>query len=160
MADRSAGEPDERQRLETTGGDDCGAVVSVKTYRVTHGRHCTCSACAREDWTRITAPCGMHGPDCPAVYAPIVPDVCHVYMVASKEIAADWPKGDCFVCGLPLRGHEKRVSALAPPGTGYVIDEAMLLPFTQTTAKRSSPPAPDSSGCPRGGARGVRGASR
>lgn len=40
------------------------------TEYVTHGRHCTCGACAREDWTRITAPCGMHGSDCPAVYAP------------------------------------------------------------------------------------------
>jgi hypothetical protein len=39
--------------------------------RVTHGRHCTCSACAREDWARITGPCGMHGSDCPPVYAPI-----------------------------------------------------------------------------------------
>ena len=41
--------------------------------RVTHGRHCSCSACAREDWTRITGPCGMHGKNCPAVYAPISP---------------------------------------------------------------------------------------
>jgi hypothetical protein len=40
---------------------------------VTHGRHCPCSACAREDWTRITGPCGMHGADCPAVYAPAAP---------------------------------------------------------------------------------------
>jgi len=39
--------------------------------QVTHGRHCECSACAREDWTRITGPCGMHGASCPAVYAPI-----------------------------------------------------------------------------------------
>lgn len=42
--------------------------------RVTHGRHCPCSACEREDWTRITSPCGMHGEGCPAVYAPIHPD--------------------------------------------------------------------------------------
>jgi hypothetical protein len=34
----------------------------------THGRHCPCSACAREDWTKIEAPCGMHGADCPRVY--------------------------------------------------------------------------------------------
>jgi hypothetical protein len=39
--------------------------------KLTHGRHCPCSACEREDWTRITAPCGMHGKDCPAVYAPL-----------------------------------------------------------------------------------------
>jgi hypothetical protein len=39
--------------------------------RITHGRHCSCTACAREDWTRITGPCGMHGKDCPSVYAPI-----------------------------------------------------------------------------------------
>src|SRR5215469_13632464 len=39
--------------------------------RVTHGRHCLCSSCAREDWTRELGPCGMHGPDCPGVYAPL-----------------------------------------------------------------------------------------
>jgi hypothetical protein len=39
--------------------------------RITHGRHCVCSACKQEDWTRIKAPCGMHGSDCPAVYAPL-----------------------------------------------------------------------------------------
>lgn len=39
--------------------------------RITHGRHCTCSACAREDWTNADlAPCGMHGDDCPALYQP------------------------------------------------------------------------------------------
>lgn len=44
------------------------------SMRVTHGRHCPCSACAREDWTKIVAPCGMHGEGCPAVYAPISSD--------------------------------------------------------------------------------------
>lgn len=40
--------------------------------RLTHGRHCRCSSCAREDWTNPQlAPCGMHGEACPAVYAPI-----------------------------------------------------------------------------------------
>jgi hypothetical protein len=43
---------------------------TTAVQKVTHGRHCPCSACAREDWTRITGPCGMHGKDCPAVYAP------------------------------------------------------------------------------------------
>jgi hypothetical protein len=39
---------------------------------LTHGRHCPCSACAREDWTNPgLAPCGMHGPACPPAYAPI-----------------------------------------------------------------------------------------
>jgi hypothetical protein len=39
--------------------------------RVTHGRHCRCTACAREDWTNPNlAPCGMHGPSCPPVYDP------------------------------------------------------------------------------------------
>ena len=38
---------------------------------VTHGRHCTCGACAAQDWTDPDlAPCGMHGPDCPALYQP------------------------------------------------------------------------------------------
>jgi hypothetical protein len=53
-------------------------------------------------------------------------DECRVYVVASKEIADDWPKGDCLKCGGPLRNHEKRVSPLAPSGNGYVIDEEML----------------------------------
>lgn len=39
--------------------------------RLTHGRHCPCSACAREDWTNPDlAPCGMHGQSCPREYAP------------------------------------------------------------------------------------------
>lgn len=39
--------------------------------QVTHGRHCPCSACEREDWTQPhLAPCGMQGPSCPPVYAP------------------------------------------------------------------------------------------
>lgn len=38
---------------------------------VTHGRHCRCSACARQDWTLpYLAPCGIHGPSCPAEYQP------------------------------------------------------------------------------------------
>lgn len=40
--------------------------------RITHGRHCICSACAREDWTNPRfAPCGMHGPGCPQRYQPL-----------------------------------------------------------------------------------------
>ena len=40
--------------------------------RITHGRHCTCTPCAREDWTNpALAPCGMHGKDCPQEYAPL-----------------------------------------------------------------------------------------
>jgi len=39
--------------------------------RITHGRHCTCSACAAQDWGEPgLAPCGMHGPSCPAEYQP------------------------------------------------------------------------------------------
>jgi hypothetical protein len=39
--------------------------------RLTHGRHCACSACARQDWSEPDlAPCGMHGPSCPPVYDP------------------------------------------------------------------------------------------
>lgn len=39
--------------------------------RITHGRHCVCSACAREDWTNPgLAPCGMHGSSCPRAYDP------------------------------------------------------------------------------------------
>lgn len=40
--------------------------------RVTHGRHCTCSPCAAQDWADPQlAPCGMHGRECPPVYAPL-----------------------------------------------------------------------------------------
>lgn len=39
--------------------------------RITHGRHCTCGACASEDWTNPKlAPCGMHGASCPREYQP------------------------------------------------------------------------------------------
>lgn len=42
--------------------------------KITHGRHCTCSACAREDWTSSDlACCGTHGEDCPALYQPLGP---------------------------------------------------------------------------------------
>jgi hypothetical protein len=48
--------------------------MPAETLRITHGRHCTCSACAREDWTRPDlGPCGMHGEGCPPVYAPLGP---------------------------------------------------------------------------------------
>lgn len=40
--------------------------------RLTHGRHCACASCERQDWTEPQlAPCGMHGSECPAVYAPL-----------------------------------------------------------------------------------------
>lgn len=48
---------------------DCGFHPGVT--RMTHGRHCVCSACAAEDWTKITSPCGMHGESCPAKYMPV-----------------------------------------------------------------------------------------
>lgn len=47
------------------------AVVDVAKH-ITHGRHCTCTPCRVEDWTNPKlAPCGMHGADCPPVYAPL-----------------------------------------------------------------------------------------
>jgi hypothetical protein len=43
---------------------------------LTHGRHCRCSPCRWQDWTRPElAPCGMHGPSCPAAYQPFPPVV-------------------------------------------------------------------------------------
>lgn len=43
----------------------------MSPVRLTHGRHCPCWACAREDWTNPSlAHCGMHGSECPPVYAP------------------------------------------------------------------------------------------
>jgi hypothetical protein len=49
----------------------CYAAIRRKA-RITHGRHCICGACAREDWTdpRLAC-CGMHGPSCPAAYHPL-----------------------------------------------------------------------------------------
>lgn len=52
---------------------------------------------------------------------------CHVYLVTAKAIPDDMPRGDCFACGQPLRGHEKRVSKLAPDdGRAFVIDEKVI----------------------------------
>lgn len=43
----------------------------VDEERITHGRHCICSACAAQDWAEPgLAPCGMHGPSCPPMYTP------------------------------------------------------------------------------------------
>lgn len=40
--------------------------------RLTHGRHCPCSACAHQDWSEPQlAPCGMHGHSCARIYQPI-----------------------------------------------------------------------------------------
>lgn len=40
--------------------------------RVTHGRHCVCSACTAQDWSEPQlAACGMHGPSCLPRYAPL-----------------------------------------------------------------------------------------
>lgn len=38
--------------------------------RITHGRHCACSSCAREHWSLYPGTCGMHGPICPDLYDP------------------------------------------------------------------------------------------
>lgn len=39
---------------------------------LTHGRHCPCTACRLEDWTRADlGDCGMHGDACPRVYDPV-----------------------------------------------------------------------------------------
>jgi hypothetical protein len=46
--------------------------LAGSSERITHGRHCTCGACAREDWTQShLACCGMHGKDCPPEYQPL-----------------------------------------------------------------------------------------
>lgn len=38
---------------------------------MTHGRHCRCSACGRQDWSDpMLAPCDIHGPSCPSEYQP------------------------------------------------------------------------------------------
>jgi hypothetical protein len=51
--------------------DARAALLANPGQRITHGRHCTCSACGREDWTNPDlAPCGMHGAGCPALYDP------------------------------------------------------------------------------------------
>jgi len=65
-----------REALTFAGFSDelIAAVLSEhpEPQRITHGRHCICSACAAQDWSEPQlAPCGMHGPSCPAVYAPL-----------------------------------------------------------------------------------------
>lgn len=46
--------------------------MNDQAKRITHGRHCTCGACASEDWTNPRlAPCGMHGSSCPREYQPL-----------------------------------------------------------------------------------------
>jgi hypothetical protein len=59
----------ERERAAT--GRRPEARVNPGPERLTHGRHCPCSACCYQDWSdpRL-APCGMHGKDCPPVYDP------------------------------------------------------------------------------------------
>lgn len=60
--------------LPTPTGYAQGEPVYPPHERVTHGRHCTCSACARENWANAELSCcGMHGPSCPQVYAPLGP---------------------------------------------------------------------------------------
>ena len=62
----------EELRLPPSPGYALGRPQYADWERVTHGRHCTCSACAREDWTNPgLACCGMHGNDCPALYQPL-----------------------------------------------------------------------------------------
>lgn len=75
-------EPDTgAQRADDDHSPECVAARAVlagetagepKGKRITHGRHCTCSACRQENWAnpRLAA-CGMHGPSCPPVYAPL-----------------------------------------------------------------------------------------
>jgi hypothetical protein len=54
------------------------------TRRVTHGRHCPCSSCAREDWTNPQlGPCGMHGSACPPVYTPVSHAECRLRAMLS-----------------------------------------------------------------------------
>lgn len=46
--------------------------MSKGSERVTHGRHCSCYACACQDWSEPgLASCGMHGASCPPEYAPL-----------------------------------------------------------------------------------------
>lgn len=46
--------------------------AALEAPRLTHGRHCPCGSCRRQDWTDPKlAHCGMHGPSCPAVYDPV-----------------------------------------------------------------------------------------
>jgi hypothetical protein len=63
MADRVAVDLDEM----------CDWIDRLRPVGLTHGRHCPCSSCRREDWTQPhLGPCGMHGTGCPPIYAPIV----------------------------------------------------------------------------------------
>ena len=74
------------------------AVPSGTGTRITHGRHCTCSSCAREDWTNPKFACGMHGRDCPSVYAPLGKP--GSYVAAALSDTPEGEPGTCE-CGAP-----------------------------------------------------------
>lgn len=69
--------------------------------RITHGRHCTCTACRATDWTNPDlAGCGMHGDSCPRVYAPLTADdnqrIDWLFRQTRAEMARALTKFDTF----------------------------------------------------------------
>lgn len=63
--------PGAASRVPSAPGD-IPAIGGARAERISHGRHCICSACAAQDWAEPgLAHCGMHGESCPPVYAPL-----------------------------------------------------------------------------------------
>lgn len=102
--------------------------------RVTHGRHCSCSACAREDWTRITGPCGMHGSDCPRVYAPLADANPNKRLKADPDVT---PPEDALVIAEVLRRVRDAVGRLGIRADG-AIDQADLYHALNDDYERAS----------------------
>ena len=125
--------------------------ASSEPRKITHGRHCICSACAAEDWTNPQlACCGMHGPSCPREYAPLggagqrvpssEPRPENPYRLA-REVENDalgrmaspglreqaWDEG--FAAGLPRRRARELALALLDSEAADVHQRALFVMF-------------------------------
>lgn len=108
---------------------------------LTHGRHCPCSACAREDWTNpALADCGMHGPSCPRVYAPFArqpepttPNArLHALADAAVAAATAWTAREIAIGAwrTAQADLEAAIAAVSGPGTPSVSEPAPDIPET------------------------------
>lgn len=105
----------------TIGRASIGVLHAHGKDRVTHGRHCSCGACAREEWSSIGSPCGMHGESCPAVYDPLGSAGAIVPVTPHRE-ASIRPDGDAEPpAGIPADGEEEADEAA---GAATVAGEA------------------------------------
>lgn len=97
----------------------------VDAERITHGRHCVCSACAAQDWAEPgLAPCGIHGSSCPLVYAPLG-DAGDIVSGSSASVRVDTEPSERP--RLYTDGDVAKIANLArlegAPATGQIIRE-------------------------------------